>query len=460
MTRPNGVNTNYTYDGLSYLLSVLHQTGSTTLDGASYGYDYAGNRTSNTNHLNGITSSYGYDTIYELLNVTQAGSTTESYSYDAVGNRLSSSGVSSYSNNTSNELVSTSNGSYTYDANGNTLTDASGKSYTWDFENRMVSAVVPGTGTVTFKYDPFGRRVYKSSPTFTGIFAYDGYNLIDTMNSSGSIVAGYTQTQNIDEPLAERRSGGSSYYEADGLGSITSLSSSAGAVANSYTYDSFGGVTNFTGTLRNLFQYAGRESDSETGLYYNRARYYSPQSGRFVSEDPLGFASGATNFYGYVFESPTNLTDPLGLCGCTTPPAGPADPWGALDYYIHQAMETSANNDPTYSVPLFAMNSWNGGAYDPKSFFYNHNTYDPFGNYQRGAVCNASGYTLWQCQGGAGLVQAATDLLHWKWKKRKWPFTGHGMWPFIPPYWDRTNDSELIRRGWEYAEWKRRCSTQ
>jgi YD repeat-containing protein len=121
---------------------VLHQTGSTTLDGASYGYDYAGNRTSNTNHLNGITSSYGYDTIYELLNVTQAGSTTESYSYDAVGNRLSSSGVSSYSNNTSNELVSTSNGSYTYDANGNTLTDASGKSYTWDFENRMVSAVV------------------------------------------------------------------------------------------------------------------------------------------------------------------------------------------------------------------------------------------------------------------------------------------------------------------------------
>jgi YD repeat-containing protein len=51
-----------------------------------------------------------------------------------------------------------------YDANGNTLTDASGKNYTWDFENRLVSAVVPGTGTVAFKYDPFGRRIQKSGP--------------------------------------------------------------------------------------------------------------------------------------------------------------------------------------------------------------------------------------------------------------------------------------------------------
>ena len=64
LTRPNGINTNYTYDSLSHLLSVLHQSGSTTLDGASYAYDYAGNRTSNTNYLNGITSNYGYDLIY------------------------------------------------------------------------------------------------------------------------------------------------------------------------------------------------------------------------------------------------------------------------------------------------------------------------------------------------------------------------------------------------------------
>ena len=60
--------------------------------------------------------------------------------------------------------MSTSNGSHTYDANGNTLADPSGKSYSWDFENRLTQAVVPGTGTVAFKYDPFGRRIYKQSP--------------------------------------------------------------------------------------------------------------------------------------------------------------------------------------------------------------------------------------------------------------------------------------------------------
>ena len=201
------------------------------------------------------------------------------------------------------------------DANGNTLSDPSGKQYAWDFENRLTQAVVPGTGTVTFKYDPFGRRIYKSSPNFTGIFVYDGANLIETLNASGAVLAGYTQTQKIDEPLAELRSGGASYYEADGLGSITSLSSSAGAVANTYTYDSFGNVTNFTGTLRNPFQYTGREFDPETGLNYNRARYYNPTSGRFMSEDPIQF-KGGNNFYVYVRNNPLRFRDPRGLCPC------------------------------------------------------------------------------------------------------------------------------------------------
>jgi RHS repeat-associated protein len=311
LTRPNGIDTNYGYDAASNLLSILHQAGSTTLDGASYGNAAAGNRTSKTNYLNETTSTYGYDAIYELLSAT--GGTSENYTYDVVGNRLSSAGISQYSYNASNELVSNSNGSYTYDANGNTLTDASGKSYTWDFENRMVSAVVPGTGTVTFKYDPFGRRIYKSSPNFTGIFAYDGFNLIMTMNSGGTVVSRYTLTQNIDEPLAEFRSGGNSYYEADGLGSITSLSSSAGALANTYTYDSFGNVTSSTGTLSNPFRYTGREFDSETGLDFNRARYYDSTAGRFLSEDPIRFFGGV-DFYSYVSNSSTNFSDPLGLC--------------------------------------------------------------------------------------------------------------------------------------------------
>ena len=318
LARPNGVNTNYTYDSVSHLLSVLHQAGSTTLDGAGYTYDYAGNRTSKTNYLNGTTSNYGYDAIYELLQVTQGGGTTESYSYDAVGNRLSSLSVPSYGYNPSNELTASSSGSYTYDANGNTLTDASGKSYTWDFENRMASAAVPGTGTVNFKYDPFGRRIYKSSPNFTSLFLYDGPNLIETVNGSGAKVAIYTQSSHdaegplLDEPLAELRSSTTSYYQPDGLGSITSLSNSAGALANTYTYDSFGNTTASTGTLRNHFPYTAREFDTETGIYEYRARYFDPTAGRFLSQDPAGFSAGL-NLYRYVRNQPVNFKDPSGL---------------------------------------------------------------------------------------------------------------------------------------------------
>jgi len=204
----------------------------------------------------------------------------------------------------------------TYDANGNTLSDASGKSYSWDFENRLVQAVVPGTngGTTTFKYDPFGRRIYKQSPSFTSVFLYDGADLLETVSGSGSEVASYAQGLGVDEMLAMQRGGTADYYDADGLGSITSLSSSAGALANTYIYDSFGNLTASTGTRRNYVQYTGREFDAETGLNYNRARYYNPTTGRFISEDPLGFSGGGPNFYAYVGNDPVLFIDPTGLC--------------------------------------------------------------------------------------------------------------------------------------------------
>ena len=95
------------------------------------------------------------------------------------------------------------------DYNGNTLTKVVGTnttSYAWDFENRMTSVTLPGTGgTVSFKYDPFGRRIYKSSSSGTSVYAYDGDNLVEETNSSGAVVARYEDTQNIDEPLAMPR---------------------------------------------------------------------------------------------------------------------------------------------------------------------------------------------------------------------------------------------------------------
>jgi RHS repeat-associated protein len=315
MTRPNGVASNYSYDNLSHLLSVLHQLSGSTIDGATYTVDNAGNRTAKTDQHAGVTSNYAYDAIYELTGVTQGTNTTESYSYDPVGNRLSSLGVSSYTNNVSNELTAKTGVTYTYDNNGNRLTSVTGSnttSYAWDYENRLSSVTLPGTGgTVSFKYDPFGRRIYKSSTAATSVYAYDLFSLIEETNVSGGVVARYTHGLKIDEPLAMLRSSTTSYYHADGLGSISSLSNAAGALAQTYTYDSFGQQTAFSGSLTNLFQYTGRELDAETGLYFYRARYYDPRSGIFLSEDPLQH-DGGINFYPYVLNDPLNLTDSFG----------------------------------------------------------------------------------------------------------------------------------------------------
>jgi len=316
LTRPNSVNATYAYDPQSRLTSILHKLGTTTLDGATYTYDNAGNRATRTDKRLNTTLTYTYDNIYQLQLAKQGTTTKETYTYDAVGNRLSSLGVSPYAYNSSNELTSLPNVGYTYDNNGSTKmkTDPSGiTTYTWDFENRLSSVALPGSGgTVSVKYDPFGRRIQKSGPSGTVDYLYDGSRLLEEIDQNGNVLANYTQGMSIDEPLAELRSGVTSYYHADGLGSVASLSNSAGALSNTYSYDSFGKLTASSGTLTNPFRYSGREFDLETGLYYYRARYYDAATGRFASEDPAGF-DGSLNFYDYVENDPVDWTDPSGL---------------------------------------------------------------------------------------------------------------------------------------------------
>jgi RHS repeat-associated protein len=216
---------------------------------------------------------------------------------------------------------------------------------------------------VTFKYDPLGRRIYKSSSSSTSVFAYDGDNLIEETNTSGAVVARYSQGQNIDEPLAMLRSSATSYYHADGLGSITSLSSGAGALTQTYAYDSFGKQTSSSGSLTNPFQYAARESDIETGLYYYRARYYDPSVGRFTSEDPIS-SRGGINFYVYVGNSSPQLTDPYGLI-----PSCHLDPNSRCAQLFKQIFHSTPKqfNDDAAKIPWFYFpdtNSMNNLTWD------------------------------------------------------------------------------------------------
>ncbi|HBQ37507.1 MAG TPA: hypothetical protein DD714_00595 [Candidatus Omnitrophica bacterium] len=113
----------------------------------------------------------------------------------------------------------------------------------------------------------------------------------------------------------------------DGLGSVTALVEDAsGVVEERYQYDSFGQPTILApdGTPRtcsafgNPFLFTGREYDCESGLYYYRARYYDPRTGRFLQEDPLGLM-GAINLYRYALNNPVNRVDPFGLLSIMRP---------------------------------------------------------------------------------------------------------------------------------------------
>jgi RHS repeat-associated protein len=262
----------------------------------------------------------------------QGAAATESYSYDPVGNRLSSLGLSPWNFNSSNQLLNTPAATFTYDNNGNMLSKAAAAGttgYSWDLENRLSSVNLPaGGGTVSFAYDPFGRRIKKSTASGSTIYLYDGANVVAELNAAGAVVASYAQGAGIDEPLAMQRNGSVAYYHADGLGSITSLTGNTGQTVATYTYDSFGNTTP-NEAIFNPYRYTAREQDPETGLYHYRARYYDPTAARFLSEDPIDF-DGGINFYAYVGNNPLNWTDPWGTSALPLPPAQLPPPPGPV----------------------------------------------------------------------------------------------------------------------------------
>jgi len=416
LTRPNGVDTSYSYDNLSRLLSVLHNGG--TLPGStSYVVDAAGNRTSKTalqqadpNPVS-VTSNYTYDNIYQLTQAVVGGNLAESFTYDAVGNRLTSVSPASYSYNSSNQLTSTSAATYTYDNNGNTTskTDTNGTTYyTWDYENRLTSVTLPGTGgTVYFTYDPFGRRIRKVFTGTTTIYAYDGDNVVEELDGSGNLVAHYTQGTGIDEPLAMYRGLTTSYFHADGLGSITSLTNGSGQLAASYVYGSFGKLAASTGSITNPFQYTGREFDAETGLYYYRARYFDQTTGRFISEDPIGFFGGI-NFYSYVKNNPIDFTDPSGLVDFSE----------AQTFELLQRIYAESTAGPIQGLENIYQNSNRGGKYDfgyQKEHKYDTWTWcgkkmnrDQFGNFVAGF--EGASYDRMYFLTGGGNAEVAVSL--------------------------------------------------
>jgi RHS repeat-associated protein len=181
---------------------------------------------------------------------------------------------------------------------------------------------------VGFGYDALGRRIRKSIPGSTSRYLWDGDQVVAEVDSLGALRAGYTYALGTDNPesvLRHDRNDTTYYYLQNRPGTVVALLKKTGtttAIANRYGYDPFGVPQGGAVTVPDALQFAAREYDAETQLYYNRARYYDPAVGRFASEDPAGLSAGI-NLYAYVGNDPVNGRDPSGLC--SKPSSGSGD---------------------------------------------------------------------------------------------------------------------------------------
>jgi RHS repeat-associated protein len=346
----NGVIASYGYNGQTdWLTGITYregEAGPTLLALAYPQHDKAGNR--KERREDGAATDYAYDDVYQLRQA-KTGPREENFTYDAVGNRESGPTVkdtaeAAYAHDDANRMLEGRKFSYEYDDLGNQrfryLSAARTKfwEYTWNGENRMTQAKLVKDGanirTVTFRYDPFGRRIEKkvvdAAGSVTRSYLYDGEDIVLEDENDGSTTASthYVHGPGIDEPLARVSGGQSTYYHADGLGSIVAITDASKAIVQRYGYESFGMLTASDPAFDNAYTYTGREWDKEIGLYYYRARYYDPMEGRFISRDPIGFAGGDVNVYRYVRNGPILLTDPFGLWSFTAEAYGIYGIWG------------------------------------------------------------------------------------------------------------------------------------
>jgi RHS repeat-associated protein len=317
----------YTYDNGGRLTAIAQGTQSATL-----AYDGADRRTTLV-LPNGVSASYGYDSASQLTSLSYAKSNltnlgTLYYTYDAAGRRTSVSGtlantglptpVPSAAYDAANELTHWGGSVISYDANGNMTNDGS-KTYQWNARNQLASV----SGSAALAYDGLGRRTQSATGTTV---LYDGLSVVQE-KVGGNITSNLLRAPWIDEILARGDSSGTYSFITDALGSTLSLTDGTGQVATTYTYDPFGNTIS-NGSENQSAQYTARGNDGN-GLYYYRARYYDPTIQRFISEDPIGFASKDIDLYSYVGNGPVDFTDPFGYArkpGKTAPSRWPALP--------------------------------------------------------------------------------------------------------------------------------------
>lgn len=325
----NALNLKFGFDSLGQANNFVYVTSGGTMWGnTQYNYDSLGRLASvspQTITPANFATTCPSDTTggFQCTRVT-GGDTLE---YDAMGNfsggKLGGSSVTG-TVTTGNRETAWRGVSHTFDADGNVITSGS-RTFYWSADG-LLDSVVAGTTTLHYEYNAAGQLVKKSrNGTATSYFLWDGQQLAAELNGSAtSRTAEYVYASGAaDVPFAvEWGSGALSYYRQDHvLGNVAGLvrsdSGGSATLQEQYTYDEFGVPTTVVDSLSgaNRLQWKGAfyEGDSAR-LYYLRARWYDPEQGRFMSEDPLGFLGGGLNMYQFAAGDPVNGSDPSGAC--------------------------------------------------------------------------------------------------------------------------------------------------
>ena len=356
LRNPDYTQVDYQYDPAGRLLSRVTANGARetrTFDANGWltqlsQYDAANNLVSDTTHtrdrMGNIlitddwagTTTYTYDALYRLKSADAPGAANdEAFSYDKVGNRKTvttgstvPNGNTRYysyaadTNRLANIRIGSTGGaieaSFTHDLEGR-LTSQSGvgaRTLTWDAKGRLWT-LTDGNGTEVYAYDPMDYRIGRSG----GLLGNRDYFLegehLESVYAGGVLKEKYFRGSSIDELVAawmEDTDGKTKPYlfHHDNVNNVTAVTGHNGGTTQAITYSAFGQTQSNAGASPNRLKYTGREDDG-SGLYYYRARYYDPVIGRFISEDPIGFASGDMSFYVYAGNNPVNANDPSGL---------------------------------------------------------------------------------------------------------------------------------------------------
>lgn len=329
-TPANSTSSTYSYDALERVIGISHAFAASNTRTLGYSYDSVGNR--NWTQRDGNKGDvFDYDdsdqviaTKLDITNPTTTAPGPQTIVYDANGNRTSFAAygtTDTYSTNNLNQYTARNTSNAAYNNNGSMTTGLDGSTYTYDAQDRVLTAT-KGSTTYTFTYDGLNRQVTRKIGTASPIYnIYDGWDLIGEYN--GGSTSPTTAYLTGAGGLVKLMTLSSSYfYYQDASGCTSHLADNSGNLVEWYRYDLHGAPSvydpsnilrsggSFYG-IRHLF--TGQQWYSDLGLYDLRNRFYSPDIGRFLQADPIGFGGDPTNIYRYCGNNPLKRSDAAGM---------------------------------------------------------------------------------------------------------------------------------------------------